>query len=607
MISSRKPVKAWSRCLAVFAGLVAFVPAAVAQVNVDAINWGFDNRVVTHRINPLNVLLSNPGSDIITLNVSLSRVNGLVGVDISQVREVTLSPFSSRWVQFYPYIFDATDQWQVSWGPLPRGAVTVDQPGFGVPAVVLLTDRSLAAGAGGDLPRFDPQLFPPTVAATDGLHAVVLADPPSWDATRRRAFADWVRRGGIVHLVRGLSGRHPTFSDELTGLNQPGDQFTFGAGRVFRHDRHVNDLGLVAMIVPRSAMQPQTFESASVQWETPDQALLQSLRTLSESDHNWAAIFWSGAGYVLLVGPGCWLLRRRDYRLSIALLLVLVTGFTGLYFYIGQRGYGEQAATFCIVRARHLEGDRYDATVWMDAFATTGGAYRFQFTGPFGTFSSCQNYETLRGSRFIVGRDAAVNANVPLFSNRSLMFRGELTGPTDPDRNFTVPRSLTAGAVVGTVPTDLPGRVVDAWLVSDGVAVPLDWQDTDRQLLIRGRAVPIEGWIDVEALEDGVVRVGDWHHRLGDSDTTDRYGNERGDRTIELRSGARLAAAASLGLLDRHEDRPAPQAFQPAVLIVTDAFPEGFKLGAGSPGEQVGLIVYHVTPMPAPDEEPTDE
>ena len=77
-----------------------------------------------------------------------------------------------------------------------------------------------------------------------GLLAFVRNEPIGLDEARRTAFREWVHHGGIVHVLKGPSGKHPVFAGDLAELEHPSEHYRYGNGLVIRHDEP-RDLGIV--------------------------------------------------------------------------------------------------------------------------------------------------------------------------------------------------------------------------------------------------------------------------------------------------------------------------------------------------------------------------
>src|SRR5689334_3234064 len=220
------------RIFTLFAAIFAALPSAFGQLSLGKPQWGFGGTVVENAFNPFTIELRNGGARTFDGEIVLDDGGGLGSRTAAPYKQkVFLAPGTARIVQFTPYLGNYSRQWRLSWeenGKTVREDVTGEQLKEGPPAVVILADPFTVRRAG--MVVVDESVFPVTVSATEGLHAVILDHQPRWDVARRLAFADWVKRGGIVHLIPGPGGSLPQFTDELAELNVPGDRGIIGGG-----------------------------------------------------------------------------------------------------------------------------------------------------------------------------------------------------------------------------------------------------------------------------------------------------------------------------------------------------------------------------------------
>jgi hypothetical protein len=325
-------------------------------------------------------------------------------------------------VQFHPYVGTYTPQWRLAWDGSERGSVEIDRPDSGPPATVLLADPSAPGTRSVRMRLFAENLFPATVAATDGLHAVVLDHQPRWEGPRRQAFLDWVTRGGVVHLLPGPGGALPHFTEELSALNVATDRANIGSGIVVKHafasaeitEKSLQDAGFPG---------PQTANNSSGNIHDLDGFLFRKLASVTRPRISWGAIYLLTIVYVVLIGPVFYLLRRRDYRLLLGGLLVTIAAFAWIFTVVGRRGYGEKQIYHSLAIARSLGKGRFDVHEWIHAFATSGDVYRFEHAGGGHLYAALGEGEATRG---VVheGRESYFDADIPLFSSRPFLHRG---------------------------------------------------------------------------------------------------------------------------------------------------------------------------------------
>lgn len=447
---------------AVMTGIVLlcmfFAPSSVSAqqqaVDIERIDWGFDGRVVPYRFNVLSVLVRNNTAVEFDGTFRLSKTLGSgerVGAPIEE--RVYLSPYTERWVQFYPYVMATWEEWRLAWGRGAGERIELPQPAHGRPAHVLLEDPDNILRRGGQMKRFPENLFPPMVTATDALQSVVMDHAPRWEEARRQSFLDWLHRGGTVHLVRGDDGRLPEFPPTLADLNSPLEKQRVGAGFVYRHQRSRNELDrqfvrqtifgqtaaeIAAEDQRAGATGPQEVSEAEADrialeayenyrtfelWDS-DSGLFNELKKMTRADHNWGLIYFLSLVYVLMIFPGCWLLGRNrvDYRLTFAALLGTVALFSMAFLFVGHRGYGESTAVSSVAFAKPLANGRLDVTQWSNVFVTAGDDYEVTHHGSGTIYSTAQQTEAVNGL-IQNGAEAKFLVDIPPFSSRTFAHR----------------------------------------------------------------------------------------------------------------------------------------------------------------------------------------
>jgi hypothetical protein len=428
---------------------------APAALDVGPPAWGFDGKVVQGTFNIVSLEISNRGGRPFDGKLVLDDGGGLGARSSAPYEQpVYLAPGTSRWVQFQPYIGTYTPSWRLAWDGTERGSVEINQPASGPPARVLLADPNAPGMRSARMPLFAENLFPTTVAATDGLHAVVLDHQPRWEGPRRQAFQDWVMRGGIVHLLPGPDGGEPRFTEEFSFLSIAGDRANVGAGLVVKlrlprteiTEKALDQAGFFA---------PKIEENAAGNIYDIDGFAFRKLASITKPNIAWGVIYLLTAVYVLLIGPVFYLLRKRDYRLLLGGFIVTVGLFAWIFTVVGRRGYGEKQIYHSLSIARSLGGGRYDVQEWIHAFATTGDTYRFQHPGAGHLYAAIGEGETVRGV-IASGKESHFDADMPLFSSRPFLHRGVVgTG----DAGFEVAQWETGSGKGGSQLTSLAIKV----------------------------------------------------------------------------------------------------------------------------------------------------
>ncbi len=408
------------RFLPIFVLWFSVASSALATLEISKPVWGFNGTVVQGMFNPLSIEIRNGGPKTFDGEIVLE------GESVPSVQQVFLAPGSSRVVQFVPYIQNSYRKFSLAWKDDRQNAVELDGVKVGAPAVTILADPNAPSLRSAKMRVFPENLFPPTVAATRGLAAVVLDHAPRWDPPRREAFVDWVRSGGMVHLVHGINDELPAFTEELAVLNGTAERTEVGAGVVLRHVARLADVS-EDWLKTKGFPAPEIREDGKGQMYDFDAALFAKLSAVTRPNIAWGLIYGLTAIYIALIGPVFYMLRKRDYRLLLLGFLLTIAGFAWMFTVVGRRGYGEKQIYHSVAIAHSLGGARWDVTEWVHAFATSGDTYRFQHAGGSQLYAVPSNNEAVRGS-ITAGKDAHFYADIPLFSSRAFLHSGALTG-----------------------------------------------------------------------------------------------------------------------------------------------------------------------------------
>lgn len=389
--------------------------------------WGFDGRVVPGRMNPVSLLIANPGNGSFEGAVVLRETAGGGGSNgAPYVQPVFLSPRAERWVQFTVFIDAGYEDFVAEWGRESRERFQLMRASIGPPARVLLIDAANPFASGGAMKVFADALFPTTAAATDGLDGVVLDYAPRWEAPRREAFVDWVKLGGKVIVLPGTNGQFPQFTEQLAVLNIGGDISRVGAGTVLRVTASRKEAG-ERLFTERGFPTPELRQATPPIVYNLEQTLFQRLAQLTRPNIRWWLINSLTALYILVVGPlhYRWA-RRMDYRLSIAAFVACVVLFGFLFSVVGRRGYDEAQTVHSLSIARAIEPGRHDVTQWISAFATRGEIYPLTHRAPANLYAASSN-EAING-QILNGKDGRYIADIPQYSSRQFIHRAVMPG-----------------------------------------------------------------------------------------------------------------------------------------------------------------------------------
>ncbi len=389
-----------------------------AELRIGPAQWGFDGRATPYSFTVLSFEVSNRGSKPFDGDLSLEDQGG--GAPIRQ--SVYLAPGATRWVQFHPYIGGYMPGWRLRWNDGLAHAEDMGQPQTGAPATVLLVDFDAPGARSVKMRAFAEQLFPTTVAATDGLGAAVLDHQPRWDAPRREAFMDWVRRGGTVHVLQGINGEPPQFTDELAALNiTSGDRMPVDAGLAVRHA--IGRGEITEQWLKEHGFPGVELRDGHGQVSDPDSLVFRRLAAATRPNIKWGLIYLLTIAYIVVIGPVFYLLRRRNYRVLLGGFLTTVALFAWVFTVIGRRGYGEKQIYHSVAVARPLGAGRFHVHEWIHAFATSGDIYKFAHGEGSQLYGVSPGADSVRGE-VRAGKDSRFSADIPLFSSRPFVHRG---------------------------------------------------------------------------------------------------------------------------------------------------------------------------------------
>ena len=569
---------------AAIAALLLLLAVPTAAVEVAETRWGFDGRVVPQRMNPLSVLLTDTTGDGYDGFIELRKGDG-VGqrTGAALVEPCYVAPFTSRWVQFYPYVSGEHETWSLALG---KRKVELPRPKTGAPATVCLSDSEEPFGRAAGVRSFPDHLFPTTVSATDALGAVLIDHAPRWEPSKRQALLDWVRRGGTVHVLLGKGGEFPQFTGELSVLNTEDPQTRMGAGIIVRHQARREEVD--ARFLSGRGFAPRAVKEGSGRgpWKLED-GIFQVLKRLVRPDHDWGFIYLTLLSYLVLVAPVNWLIGRktRGFARPLGFFLLCVVVFGGVLSFLGRRGYGETATVSTVSYAVPV-GDRdYDVTQWTDAFATNGDYYALTHPGAHNLYSTCQDFERVNGiiengasGRFLV--------DIPLFSSRSFLHRGRMEGH---DLGVELVRwkqgdgPLELDVAVGP---GFPEDPLAMWALAGGNAYTLS-RTNDGRLTASGRGSPYDVFFSGDSMDLPSLYYDGMYPDYGELPKAPRAVFGRLVKPLMARAIGGTEHSA------QYLDGTPFQGDCVQVFVFTES-PPGFGLQAEGLGNETGYVLYHV-------------
>lgn len=452
----------WHARLALISLCVCFTAASAfgmqnPKVRVVETIWGFDGRIVSGQFQPVSLLLDNLSEDAVEGELRLRSSNAMMQSGGSVLTEsIYLGPRSRRWVQLYPYISQYTATWQLTLNVTGEVLLSeeIDQPRLAMDsystgsstepltqiAVILDRSQGVQNRSPTSVKHMPEEIFPPYVTATAGLRVLYLDHVPNWELPRQESLLGWLRTGGQLHLLQDTNSERPKFEGVLSVLNEPRTVFSVGSGTVIQHDFQRDGLSeeLVAQHVrpqvlteaPEEIQANSMYQSeVSVDGISIDSEILLGLRELTRPEHNWFLIFLLSICYIGLIFPGSWLISRVrtiHYLATYGAIIAAAVVFSGLFLFIGQRGYGESTVQHCMTTARHLNGNQWNAAQWATLFVTTGDRYVISSKDEQAMFA-VGGLDDTTGARIHSGNLAELSVRIPPFSSQAMLSRRVVT------------------------------------------------------------------------------------------------------------------------------------------------------------------------------------
>ncbi len=554
-------------------------------IEVEEHLWGFDGKAVPERFNPLSILVSNPSPRPFQGGLTLYRTTGPgTRVGAKLVQECFLSPHSSRWVQFYPYVRGSWEKWTLQWGG-PGDSTEIPQPQFGPPATVLLTNPDDIFDRGRLMKAFPENLFPSSVAVMDGLHALAMSHAPRWEPARRAALLDWLHRGGTVHVLLDMKGRHPVFSGDLEVLNIRTDTLRVGSGMVVRHPADARKMS-IGELRGKGYDTPELKNGQNMTIGNLDDAFLRKLGDLVRSRHNWPVIYLLTVVYMLLIFPGNLLVGRkyRNYWIPIGFFAVLVVVFGLIFNAVGRRGYGEKTNVSSLSYARPLGGRSYDVSQWVNVFVTSGDYYTLTHPSTHNYYSTCQEVEAVNGL-IQSGKAGAFLVDIPLYSKRSFLHRGRMQGHDMSMKTVSWKGGSKLEELVLETGPSFPKEGITAWAVHAGTVYPMTVAG-NRMVLSKMGPQAVADFFSGDEL--GLDYFGPYGS----------YGVEADELTPEriFPKTLRPLMARAVGGTEAFQRyvAPPPPPKDLVQLFVFVKSPRGFSMAGEAFGNETGYTLYHI-------------
>ena len=406
--------------------------------------WGFDGFSRDKTFVPLRVVLKNHSSEHQTLRIQLTRADALSDIGEVLEQEITISSKSTRVVLMTPFISDPGETWTLRWGDREEDSLPVKGQSAD-DGVVMITSTSDLIHRSGTLPTMDENEFPTSITALDALRVVCVDQEPRWTGARRKAFQEWLLKGGQVVVLDLPDGTPPKFANGFEFLNVTKSLTSYGRGTIQR-------LSLSPQAVSRTVIENQilgrkltggdleqklkayTGQHQRTDWNlvnlphkdaisafSRDQALSE-LKNLAGTPTRWWMIYlavFAYAGCQWRIGWRWGLIEKQPGRFY-AWLFGLSLGFSLLLFVFGRSGAAGQDRIRSVMIARQVTNGVYDVEGWsVIATGLSGGEHTFAVPGSGQLYGGTESFG--QNSMRILEGQAEVDLNA--YSTQKMAFR----------------------------------------------------------------------------------------------------------------------------------------------------------------------------------------
>ncbi|QDT45781.1 hypothetical protein Pan241w_59090 [Gimesia alba] len=436
----------------IYFSVVSFVfPQFVEAIEIHNIRWGFNNRPVAYKINPVTLLVENTSPTPFEGEIKFQQESfrgQRIGITLSAATYI--APFEKKSLQFYPYITESANNWEASWeenNDQQTQLFLAPRPATDNALIQLVQPDSLDRIIPG-IKQYPEDLFPPLLGAVDSLDGIILDHVPKWEKSRRTTFLQWIFAGGIVHVFENSNGDLPIFPESYSPLNGISTPVFYGNGAVYRYQDKLSDLTasdlkqLMAGNTRVSTLLSNTEENTSSQAVdsknikvsealtyfsmASDEEILATLTEISKPKQIWYFIFLLSFFYLIVAGPGYYLVTKLSKKHS-TYYGVYLTGtilFCLTFLLIGHYSTNRTSQIHSLVVANIMPDNEIDLTSWASLGVVSGGNFNITYTGDAHIYSACQPYSKVNGI-VTCGAEGYMQVDIPPNSSCAVFHRGK--------------------------------------------------------------------------------------------------------------------------------------------------------------------------------------
>ena len=426
-----------------------------ADIQILDAKWGFDGFSRYKTFVPLRIVMKNRSSELKTIKLQLTRADALNDQGEVLEQEVTINTDTTRVVVMSPFVSDPGEMWTLHWGEgedesLPIKAQSADD------GIVFITSTADLIHRSGSLPIMNEDEFPTSVTALDALRVVFLDQEPRWPGARRKAFQEWLLKGGQVVVLDLPDGSTPKFANGFEYLNVTQPSTPYGSGTIQRLTlspqqvtKKIIETKILGRPLTGGDLKQKLAAYEATRWGgyrnpalTADgtpilsysrDAVLTELKDLAGTRQRWGLIYLTVFVYVGWQWRTGWrwgLMEKQPGRFY-GWLVGLSLGFSLLFFAFGRVGAAGENRVRSVMIARRVTNGLYDVEGW-SAVATglTGGEHAFSVPGSGQLYGGTESY----GQNSMQIRDGKMTVDLSAYSTQKVAFRTRVEMPDIPLR-----------------------------------------------------------------------------------------------------------------------------------------------------------------------------
>jgi len=299
--------------------------------------------------------------------------------------------------------------------------------------------------------------FPTSITALDALRVVFLDQEPRWTGARRKAFQEWLLKGGKVVVLAQPDGTAPKFANgfEFLNVTQPATHYGIGTiqrlmlspqqvtkeviekqvlGRKLTGGDLTQKLKAYAAQIQHRSWSPMNAVAdgdASVPYSRDK--VLTDLKDLAGTRRHWGLIYLSVFAYVgwqWRIGWRWGLMEKRPGQFY-AWLVGLSLGFSLFFFGFGRAGAGGLDRVRSVTIARRVSDGLFDVEGWsVVGTGLSGGEHLYSVPGSGQLYGATESF----GQNSMQIRDSKIVIDLPAFATQRVAFRTRVEMPEIPVR-----------------------------------------------------------------------------------------------------------------------------------------------------------------------------